>query len=70
LRAELEKHDGIIRNLLARAKDLEPQLVQNGSGGHQQDASETERRLLAKVNQLRQELETEKQKNRALKGGS
>jgi hypothetical protein len=69
LKAELEKHDGIIRNLSARVKDLEPQLDQNGSSGHQQDGSDTERRLIAKVNQLRQELETEKQKNRALKGG-
>jgi hypothetical protein len=69
LKAELEKHDGIIRNLSARVKDLEPQPDQNGSSGHQADGSDTERRLIAKVNQLRQELETEKQKNRALKGG-
>ena len=70
LKAELEKHDGIVRNLSARVKDLERQHDQNGSSAHQSDGSDTERRLIAKVNQLRQELETEKQKNRALKGGS
>jgi hypothetical protein len=49
-------------------KDLEPQLDQNGSGVNQAGGSETERKLIAKVNQLRQELEAEKQKNRSLKG--
>lgn len=68
LKAELEKHDGIIRNLSDRVRDLEPQPDQNGSG-RQPGSSDTERRLIAKVNQLRQELEAEKQKNRALKGG-
>jgi hypothetical protein len=68
LKAELEKHDGIIRNLSTRVKDLEPQLDQNGSGVNQAGGSETERKLIAKVNQLRQELEAEKQKNRSLKG--
>ena len=69
VKAELEKRDGIIQNLSARVKDLEPQLDQNGSTGHPAGGSDTERRLIEKVNQLRQELETEKQKNRALKGG-
>jgi len=68
LKAELEKHDGIIRNLSTRVKDLEPQLDQNGSGVNQAGGLETERKLIAKVNQLRQELEAEKQKNRSLKG--
>jgi hypothetical protein len=68
LKAELEKHDGIIRNLSTRVKDLEPQLDQNGSGVSQAGGLETERKLIAKVNQLRQELEAEKQKNRSLKG--
>ena len=68
LKAELEKHDGIIRNLSTRVKDLEPQPDQNGSGANQSGGSETERKLIAKVNQLRQELEAEKQKNRSLKG--
>jgi len=69
VKAELEKREGIIQNLSARVKDLEPQLDQKGSGAQQQGGSDTERRLIAKVNQLRQELETEKQKSRALKGG-
>ena len=69
VKAELEKRDGVIQNLSARVKDLEPLFDQNGSGAQQQGGSDTERRLIAKVNQLRQELETEKQKNRALKGG-
>jgi hypothetical protein len=68
LKAGLEKHDGIIRNLSTRVKDLEPQLDQNGSGVNQAGGLETERKLIAKVNQLRQELEAEKQKNRSLKG--
>lgn len=69
VKAELEKRDGVIQNLSARVKDLEPLFDQNGSGAQQQGSSDTERRLIAKVNQLRQELDTEKQKNRALKGG-
>lgn len=68
VKAELEKRDGVIQNLSARVKDLEPLFDQNGSGAQQQGGSDTERRLIAKVNQLRQELDTEKQKNRALKG--
>jgi hypothetical protein len=68
LKADREKHDGIIRNLSTRVKDLEPQLDQNGSVGNQAGGSETERKLIAKVNQLRQELEAEKQRNRSLKG--
>ena len=68
LKAELEKHDGIIRNLSTRVKDLEPQPDQNGFSVNQAGGSETERKLIAKVNQLRQELEAEKQKNRSLKG--
>jgi len=69
LKAELEKRDGVIQNLSARVKDLEPLFGQNGSGAQRPGGSDTERRLIAKVNQLQQELATEKQKNRALKGG-
>jgi hypothetical protein len=69
VKAELEKRDGVIQNLSARVKDLEPLFDQNGSGAQRPGGSDTERRLIAKVNQLQQELATEKQKNRALKGG-
>jgi hypothetical protein len=69
VKAELEKRDGVIQNLSARVKDLEPLFDENGSGAQRPGGSDTERRLIAKVNQLQQELATEKQKNRVLKGG-
>jgi hypothetical protein len=69
VKAELEKRDGVIQNLSARVRDLEPLFDQNGSGAQRPGGSDTERRLIAKVNQLQQELATEKQKNRALRGG-
>jgi hypothetical protein len=71
LKAKLEEKDKVLDNLSARLNALEksgPALVpaakDNGALGH----AESESKLVARINQLTQQLELEKQKNRTLKG--
>jgi hypothetical protein len=73
LKAKLEEKDKLVDNLSARLTALEkigrndrsiPTQMPTGANGH--DESET--KLIARINQLTQQLEAEKQKNRALKG--
>ena len=68
LKAELEKHDGIIQNLSARVKDLEPLFDQNGSGAHQRAAQRQNANSSPKSTSCGRNSTAEKQKNRSLKG--
>lgn len=71
--AKLEEKEKVVDNLSARVRNLEtsgtngaPTQANRQSGSEPRD--ETERRLIARINQLTQQLEAEKQRNRALKG--
>jgi hypothetical protein len=73
LRAKLDEKEKLVDNLSARLSALEKG-DQNGSLAQprtQNSAAgfgESESRLIARINQLTQQLEAEKQKNRTLKG--
>ena len=73
IKAKLEEKEKVVDDLSVRVGSLE-QSGGNGSAspGNRQNGNEprdeTERRLIARINQLTQQLEAEKQKNRALKG--
>ena len=73
LKAKLDEKEKLVDDLSVRLSALEkgeqnggsiPARTQNGGPGH----GESEGRLIARINQLTQQLEVEKQKNRALKG--
>jgi hypothetical protein len=73
LKAKLDEKEKLVDDLSVRLSALEkgeqnggsiPARTQNGGPGH----GESEGRLIARINQLTQQLEAEKQKNRALKG--
>jgi len=73
LRAKLDEKEKLVDDLSARLSVLEKSdqnggaaqaRIQNGSSG----SGESESRLIARINQLTQQLEMEKQKNRTLKG--
>lgn len=73
LKAKLDEKEKLVDDLSVRLSALEkgeqnggaiPARAQNGGPGH----GESEGRLIARINQLTQQLEAEKQKNRALKG--
>jgi hypothetical protein len=73
LKAKLDEKEKLVDDMSVRLSALEkgdqsggtnPARAQNGGPGH----GESEGRLIARINQLTQQLETEKQKNRALKG--
>jgi hypothetical protein len=72
MKAKLEAKEKLVDDLSARLSALEKgeqigdtvtARTQNGAGN-----SESESRLIARINQLTQQLEAEKQRNRALKG--
>jgi hypothetical protein len=73
LKAKLDEKEKLVDDLSVRLSALEKgeqsgctiaARTQNGGSGH----GESEGRLIARINQLTQQLEAEKQKNRALKG--
>jgi len=73
LKAKLDEKEKLIDDMSVRLSALEkgdqnsgtiPIRAQNGGPAH----GESEGRLIARINQLTQQLESEKQKNRALKG--
>ena len=73
IKAKLEEKEKVVDDLSARVRNLE---TSGGNGSAAQPRGqngseprdETERRLIARINQLTQELEAEKQRNRTLKG--
>jgi hypothetical protein len=73
IKAKLDEKEKVVDDLSARVRNLETS-GSNGNSAHatRQNGSEvrdeTERRLIARINQLTQQLEVEKQKSRALKG--
>ena len=73
MKARLEEKEKLVDDLSARLTALErgeqnggtlTSKTQNGGAGQ----GESESRLIARINQLTQQLEAEKQRNRALKG--
>ena len=73
LKAKLDEKEKLVDDMSVRLSALEkgeqnggtnPARAQNGGAGH----GESEGRLIARINQLTQQLEAEKQRNRALKG--
>ena len=73
LKAKLEEKEKLVDNLSVRLSALEKSGLpggtvssgnENGGNGH----GESESKLIARINQLTQQLELEKQKNRTLKG--
>ena len=73
LKAKLDEKEKLVDDMSVRLSALEkgdqnggtnPTRAQNGGPGH----GESEGRLIARINQLTQQLEAEKLKNRALKG--
>jgi hypothetical protein len=73
LKAKLEEKEKLVDDLSIRLSALEKGEQNGGSGtGRTQNGaagnSESESRLIARINQLTQQLDAEKQKNRALKG--
>jgi hypothetical protein len=73
LKAKLDEKEKLVDDLSVRLSALEkgeqnggmiPARTQSGSAGF----GEPEGRLVARINQLTQQLEAEKQRNRALKG--
>jgi hypothetical protein len=73
IQAKLDEKEKVVDDLSARVKNLETSGTNGGApatnrqnGNESRD--EAERRLIARINQLTQQLEAEKQKNRGLKG--
>jgi hypothetical protein len=68
LKAELQKKDTMISQMSGRLDVLERRSETNGSGTVPSSDTEATRRLIARVNELQQQLEAEQRKNRQLKG--
>jgi len=68
LKAELQKKDAMVGQMSARLDALEHRSETNGSGTSGTADTEATRRLIARVNELQQQLEAEQRKNRQLKG--
>jgi len=73
LKAKLDEKEKLVDDLSIRLSALEKGEQNGGSGtGRIQNGAagkgESESRLIARINQLTQQLDSEKQKNRALKG--
>lgn len=68
LKAELQKKDAMVGQMSARLDALEHRAETNGSGTAGTADTEATRRLIARVNELQQQLEAEQRKNRQLKG--
>jgi hypothetical protein len=73
LKAKLDEKEKLVDDLSIRLSALEKGEQNGGSGtGRTQNGAagngESESRLIARINQLTQQLDAEKQKNRALKG--
>ncbi len=68
LKAELQKKDTMISQMSGRLDVLERRSETNGSGAAATSDAEATRRLIARVNELQQQLEAEQRKNRQLKG--
>ncbi len=68
LKAELQKKDTMISQMSGRLDVLERRSETNGSGAAATADTEATRRLIARVNELQQQLEAEQRKNRQLKG--
>ncbi len=73
LKAKLEEKEKLVDNLSVRLSALEKSGLtggavsaanENGGNGH----GDSESKLIARINQLTQQLELEKQRNRTLKG--
>ena len=68
LKAELQKKDTMISQMSGRLDVLERRSETNGSSACATPDTEATRRLIARVNELQQQLEAEQRKNRQLKG--
>ena len=68
LKAELQKKEGMIGEMSGRLDLLERRSDANGSVTLPANDVEATRRLVARVNELQQQLEAEQRKNRQLKG--
>lgn len=68
LKAELQKKEAMVGQMSARLDALEHRSEANGSGASPTADTEATRRLIARVNELQQQLEAEQRKNRQLKG--
>jgi hypothetical protein len=68
LKAELQKKDAMVGQMSARLDALEHRSETNGSGTGGIADTDATRRLIARVNELQQQLEAEQRKNRQLKG--
>lgn len=68
LKAELQKKDAMVGQMSARLDALEHRSEINGSGTSATTDTEATRRLIARVNELQQQLDAEQRKNRQLKG--
>jgi hypothetical protein len=68
LKAELQKKEAMVSQMSARLDALERRSEANGTGTGATPDTEATRRLIARVNELQQQLEAEQRKNRQLKG--
>jgi len=68
LKADLQKKEAMLSQMSGRLDALERRSEANGSGTGATPDSEATRRLIARVNELQQQLEAEQRKNRQLKG--
>ena len=68
LKAELQKKDAMLSQMSGRLDVLERRSETNGAGTAAPADNEATRRLVARVNELQQQLEAEQRKNRQLKG--
>jgi len=68
LKAELQEKDALVGQMSARLDALERRSEANGSGTSATTDTEATRRLIARVNELQQQLEAEQRKNCQLKG--
>ena len=68
LKAELQKKDAMLSQMSGRLDALERRAEANGTGTVAPADTESTRRLVARVNELQQQLEAEQRKNRQLKG--
>jgi len=68
LKAELQKKEALLNQMSGRLDALERRSETNGSGTGASADTEATRRLIARVNELQQQLEAEQRRNRQLKG--
>jgi hypothetical protein len=68
LKAELQKKETLLSQMSGRLDALERRSETNGNGIGTTADTEAARRLIARVNELQQQLEAEQRKNRHLKG--